>query len=68
MSALPEAFVERMSQVLGAELPAFLEAMEGPYQRGIRMNPLKHTDAPVPGILSPVPWEIQTRSTSLSSR
>ena len=57
MSALPEAFVERMSQVLGAELPAFLEAMEGPYQRGIRMNPLKPTDAPVPGILSPVPWE-----------
>lgn len=56
MSALPQAFVERMAAQLGEELPAFLAAMDAPYQRGIRVNPLKPTDAAVPGLLEPVPW------------
>ena len=56
MSALPEAFAARMAQTLGDEFPAFLAAMDAPYQRGIRLNPLKRTDAPVPGLMEPVPW------------
>lgn len=56
MSALPQAFVDRMRETLGEELAAFLEAMEAPYERGIRHNPLKPTDAPVEGLLDPVPW------------
>lgn len=55
MSALPQAFVDRMRETLGEELAAFLEAMEAPYERGIRLNPLKPTDAPVEGLLDPVP-------------
>ena len=38
---LPAAFVERMGRQLGDELPDFLQAMEQPSVRGIRMNPEK---------------------------
>ena len=55
MSALPEAFVERMAAQLGNELPAFLAAMDEPAQRGVRMNPLK--PAALPDLLEPVPWQ-----------
>lgn len=42
---LPEPFIERMRQQLGNELPAFLHALEEPPLRGIRLNPLKRTEA-----------------------
>ena len=42
---LPEAFVNRMREQLGSELPAFLNALEEPPLRGIRMNPMKQTEA-----------------------
>ena len=41
MSNLPQAFVDRMAEQLGDELPAFLRTYEEPYQRGIRLNPMK---------------------------
>ena len=42
---LPEAFVNRMREQLGSELPAFLHALEEPPVRGIRLNPMKRTEA-----------------------
>ena len=42
---LPEDFISRMRQQLGDELTAFLHALEEPPVRGIRMNPLKVTEA-----------------------
>ena len=42
---IPEAFTIRMRQQLGDELSAFLCALEEPPLRGIRLNPLKMTDA-----------------------
>ena len=37
----PEAFLARMAGQLGDELPDFLRALEEPWRRGIRFNPLK---------------------------
>ena len=42
---LHEAFVKRMREQLGDGLTAFLHALEEPPLRGIRLNPLKQTDA-----------------------
>ena len=42
---LPEAFAERMRHQLGNELPAFLSALGDLPIRGIRLNPLKPTEA-----------------------
>lgn len=56
MNAWPEAFLERMAGQLGDELPAFLRACQEPYQRGIRLNPLKRAEELPPGLLEPVPW------------
>ena len=55
---LPEAFLARMQQQMGDELPAFLRAMEQPAVRGIRFNPLKGTDETYyPDISGKIPWE-----------
>jgi len=59
MNSLPKAFVDRMAEQLGSELPAFLHTYEEPYQRGIRLNPMKtvaenHLPA---GMQERVPWE-----------
>lgn len=59
---LPEAFVKRMAEQLGDELPAFLRSYEEPYQRGIRFNPLKGGAAlaaylPEEELMDAVPWE-----------
>ena len=67
MTALPEAFVARMEQRLGDELPDFLRAMNEPYQRGIRFNPLKPTAQQPDGVLDPVPWEMHARYLTLES-
>lgn len=42
---LPKAFTDRMRQQLGDGLPAFLVALDEPALRGIRLNPLKPTEA-----------------------
>lgn len=57
MHGLPEAFIARMASRLGDELPQFLQAMDEPYKRGIRLNPMKPVDVPIPGMLEAVPWE-----------
>ena len=70
MSNLPKAFVDRMAAQLGDELPAFLRTYEEPYQRGIRLNPMK----PVPeehlpdGLLEAVPWEPTGHYLSMESK
>ena len=38
MHGLPEAFIARMASRLGDELPQFLQAMDEPYKRGIRIR------------------------------
>ena len=54
---LPDAFVDRMRQQLGDELSAFLRALEEPPVRGIRLNPLKKTEAANRyAEMEPVPW------------
>ncbi len=55
---LPEAFTDRMREQLGSELPAFLHALEEPPLRGIRLNPLKRTDAAeVYRTDAQIPWQ-----------
>ena len=57
---LPQAFIDNMAAQLGSELPAFLRTYEEPYQRGLRLNPLKGAAAqmlPAGDLLSRVPWE-----------
>lgn len=55
---LPEAFVERMRQQLGNEMPAFLASLEEAPVRGIRLNPLKPTKASLRYTgAGNVPWE-----------
>ena len=70
MNSLPKAFVDRMAVQLGDELPAFLRTYEEPYQRGIRMNPMKRVaeDYLPEGILAPVPWEPSGYYLSMDSR
>lgn len=55
---LPDAFVERMRQQLGDEMPAFLSSLEETPARGIRLNPLKPTKAALRYTeAGSVPWE-----------
>ena len=70
MSNLPKAFVDRMAAQLGDELPAFLRTYEEPYQRGIRLNPMKPVadEFRPEGLLSPVPWEPSGHYLSMDSR
>ena len=71
MNTLPQAFVDRMTQQLGDELPAFLRCYEAPYLRALRFNPRK----PLPpealetlqGLGTPVPWEPAARYLSVES-
>ena len=42
---LPDEFVARMKSILGDELPDFIRALNALPCRGIRINPLKRTDA-----------------------
>lgn len=58
---LPENFTERMRIILGEEFGAFLQSLEGPACRSLRVNPLKSgweefVKKP-PFLLTPVPWE-----------
>lgn len=58
---LPQAFLDRMEQMLGEEYPAFLKSYEKERYHALRLNPLKaERDAFVakaPFTLRPVTWE-----------
>ena len=57
---LPQAFVERMREQLGAEADAFFASYESPRAYGLRRNPLKQTaeqfEQMMPWQLTPVSW------------
>ena len=68
---LPQAFIDRMAEQLGSELPAFLRTYEEPYHRGVRLNPLKGARPdmlPAEELLAPVPWEGTGYYLSMDSR
>lgn len=54
---LPEAFLNRMKEQLGAEFSAFLESLERPRAVALRLNPLKGERPTLPFVTAPVPWE-----------
>lgn len=54
---LPEAFLTRMQEQLGAEYPAFLESLERPRAVALRFNPLKGKAPALPFVGENVPWE-----------
>lgn len=57
---LPQAFVERMQESLGAEAEAFFTSYDSPRAYGLRRNPLKLTreefERQMPFTLTPVSW------------
>ncbi len=58
MMDLPEAFLSRMAERLGAEYEDFLRSYEEPACRGLRMNPLKRAEGEaLPALGQAVPWE-----------
>ena len=59
---LPDAFLQRMENMLGEEYPAFLDGYQSPPFYAFRVNPLKVSDpdrfaASLPFALDRVPWE-----------
>ena len=54
---LPEAFLLRMQQQLGAEYPQYLESLERPRGVALRFNPLKGEKPALPFVKDPVAWE-----------
>ena len=54
---LPEGFLTRMQQQLGAEYPQYLESLERPRGVALRLNPLKGEMPALPFVKEPVPWE-----------
>ena len=54
---LPEAFLERIRNQLGAEYDAFLQSLERPRAVALRFNPLKGEAPQMPFVQDPVPWE-----------
>jgi len=54
---LPEIFLERMSQQLGAQYPAFLESLERDRAVALRLNPLKGALPQLSFMKENVPWE-----------
>ena len=54
---LPEAFLVRMKDMLGAEYPAYLQSLERPRAVALRFNPLKGEQAALPFVGENVPWE-----------
>ena len=54
---LPEAFLERMRNQLGAEYEAFLESFQRPRAVALRLNPLKGETPKLPFVTATVPWE-----------
>ncbi len=56
---LPEAFLNRIKNQLGAEYPEFLSSLERPRAVALRFNPLKGERPELPFVGEPVPWEKQ---------
>ncbi len=54
---LPEAFLERMKEQLGAEYPEFLQSLERPRAVALRYNPLKGNAPAMDFAGENVPWE-----------
>ena len=54
---LPEKFLERMKNQLGAEYEAFLSSLERPRAVALRFNPLKGDMPELPFVGDNVPWE-----------
>ena len=54
---LPEAFLKRMNDQLGAEFPDFLESLERPRAVALRFNPLKGEQPAMSFVEKNVPWE-----------
>ena len=54
---LPEAFLDRIKEQLGAEFPLFLESLERPRAVALRFNPLKGERPALPFVEEPVSWE-----------
>lgn len=58
---LPEAFTDRMKEMLGQEYPAFLQSYDETKKQSLRVNPLKgakeHFLQVNPFSLTPVAWE-----------
>ena len=54
---LPEAFLKRMENQLGAEYPEFLKSLERPRAVALRFNPLKGETPRLPFVGEQVPWE-----------
>ncbi len=54
---LPTEFVQRMTQLLGAEAEAFFASYDRPRNQGIRLNTLKASPAPLPDFCEDsIPW------------
>ena len=57
---LPQAFLERMEEMLKEEFPAFLESYQAPRQFGLRINTRKISTEKFleisPFHLTPIPW------------
>ena len=57
---LPQAFLERMEEMLKEEFPAFLESYQAPRQFGLRINTKKISTEKFleisPFHLTPIPW------------
>ncbi len=54
---LPEAFLARMKDQLGAEFDDFLKSLERPRAVALRFNPLKGEVPQLPFVMENVPWE-----------
>lgn len=54
---LPEAFLDRIKEQLGAEFPLFLESLERPRAVALRFNPLKGERPALSFVEEPVSWE-----------
>ena len=58
---LPQAFLDRMEQMLGEEYPAFLQSYEKERYQALRVNPLKADrdalEAAAAFTFRPVAWE-----------
>ena len=57
MPDIPQAFLERVADSLGDELPAFLHALGEEPVRALRLNPFKPAPGEAPGLGERVPWE-----------
>ena len=54
---LPEQFLTRMEQQLGAEFPEYLQSLRRPRAVALRFNPQKGELPRLPFLREPVPWE-----------